>query len=205
MEILKPLSTSGYADQAPDLLARYEALDPEQVNAHWRALFLPPAATVLDVGAGTGRDAAWLASLGYTVHAVEPTDALREGAMKLHPEPQITWGDDALPDLTATRASGKTYDMVMLNAVWMHLDEAERTAAIPNLAALLAPKGRLYISLRHGPVPPGRRMFDVTADETLALAVAHGLKPLQNLRSGSIQAENQNRGVEWTSLVFEKT
>lgn len=38
------LSTSGYAAEAPDLLARYEALDPEQVNAHWRA----PAATLFD-------------------------------------------------------------------------------------------------------------------------------------------------------------
>ncbi|MEO1642752.1 MAG: class I SAM-dependent methyltransferase [Pseudomonadota bacterium] len=200
---MQSLSTSGYADRAPDLLVRYEALDPAEVNAHWRALFAPPPATVLDIGAGTGRDAAWLASLGYTVHAVEPTDPFRDAAMALHPEPQITWGDDALPGLTTTRASSETYDMVMLNAVWMHLDEAERTAAMPNLAALLTPKGRLYISLRHGPVPPGRRMFEVTADETIALAAAHGLTPLQNLRSGSIQAENQNRGVEWTSLVFE--
>ena len=29
--------------------------------------------------------------------------------------------------------------------------------------------------MRHGPVPPGRRMFDVSAEETIALAAGHGL------------------------------
>ena len=59
---MQPASTCGYAT---------EALNPEQVNAHWRALFLAPPATILDIGACTGRDAAWLSSLGYTVHAVK--------------------------------------------------------------------------------------------------------------------------------------
>ncbi len=35
--------------------------------------------------------------------------------------------------------------------------------------------GQILMSLRHGPVPPGRRMFDVSADETIALAAGHGL------------------------------
>jgi protein-L-isoaspartate O-methyltransferase len=36
-----------------------------------------PPARVLDVGAGSGRDAAWLTSLGLEVVAVEPSVALR--------------------------------------------------------------------------------------------------------------------------------
>ena len=31
----------------------------------------------MDVGAGSGRDAAWLASLGYNVTGVEPAQAMR--------------------------------------------------------------------------------------------------------------------------------
>jgi hypothetical protein len=33
----------------------------------------------------------------------------------------------------------------------------------------------MMLPLRHRPVPPGRRMFDISADETIRLARAQGL------------------------------
>ncbi|MCH3719072.1 hypothetical protein LZB68_08320, partial [Campylobacter lari] len=78
------------------------------------------------------------------------------------------WVDDALPDLDGLR--GRAFDVIMLTAVWMHLDADERARGMAALAALLAPGGQILMSLRHGPVPSGRRMFDVSADETIALA-----------------------------------
>jgi Methyltransferase domain len=50
-------------------------------------------------GAGTGRDAAWLAARGYEVVAVEPSDAMRAEAVRLHPQAPIRWVADALPGL----------------------------------------------------------------------------------------------------------
>ncbi|MEU1729117.1 hypothetical protein [Nonomuraea sp. NPDC005692] len=44
------------------------------------------------------------------------------------------------------------------------------------LAGLLVPGGRVLLSLRHGPVPAGRRMFSVSARETIDLADTHGLE-----------------------------
>ena len=117
---------------------------------------------VLDIGSGTGRDAAWFAGRGHSVVAVEPTDAMRLPAMALHPSPRIDWLNDSLPDLAALQARGETFDLVMLTAVWMHLDEAQRRQAMPNLAALLRPGGTIIMKIRHGPVPPGRRMFEVS-------------------------------------------
>ena len=50
--------------------ARYERVAPERLHG-WMADLLPaPPAAALDVGAGTGRDAAWLSSRGYKVVAV---------------------------------------------------------------------------------------------------------------------------------------
>lgn len=197
-------SNAGYTAEAPDLLQRYESLDPVEVHARWREWFPEAPSRILDIGAGTGRDAAWFVSLGHTVTAVEPTDALREGAAKLHPEPEITWLNDALPDLTKTRARNEAFNMVMLNAVWMHLNEEERRIGMANIAALMGYGARLFMSLRHGPAPEGRRMFEVSGEETIALAQTHKLTPALNIRSGSILGENKNRGVEWTMLVFEK-
>ena len=48
----------------------------------WTVNLLPrPPGRALDVGAGTGRDAAWLARLGFQVVAVEPSGVLRGHAI----------------------------------------------------------------------------------------------------------------------------
>ncbi|WP_204324597.1 class I SAM-dependent methyltransferase, partial [Stenotrophomonas maltophilia] len=64
-------------------------------------LHLVPAAPVraIDIGAGTGRDAAALAARGHRVLAVEPTAELLAEARRLHPSALIEWLDDGLPEL----------------------------------------------------------------------------------------------------------
>lgn len=201
---MKP-SNAGYAQEAPRLLKRYEGLASEDVHAQWRQWIPRAPSRVLDIGAGTGRDAAWFVSLRHSVLAVEPTDELRHGAQQLHPEPEITWLKDSLPTLAQVTARGETFDVIMLNAVWMHLTEEERRTGFETLVSLMAPGARLFMSQRHGPVPEKRRMFDVSGAETVSLAAAHGLETLYHERNGSQLAENRNLGVEWTCLVFEKS
>jgi hypothetical protein len=86
----------------------------------------------------------------------------------------------------------------------MHLDADERARAFPVIAGLVAPGGRLFISLRHGPVPPGRRMFEIAADEVIAQAAAEGLSLIQQARNESITEPNRSQGVTWTRLGFER-
>jgi SAM-dependent methyltransferase len=159
---------------------------------------------VLDIGSGTGRDAAWFASRGHSVVAVEPTEAMRLPAMALHPSPRIDWLDDSLPDLALLRNRRETFDLVMLTAVWMHLDQAQRKQAMPNLAALARSGGTVVMKIRHGPVPPGRRMFEVSAEETIELARIEGLHPVLNVRTESVQERNRAAGVSWINLGFVK-
>jgi SAM-dependent methyltransferase len=155
----------------------------------------------LDIGAGTGRDEAYFAEIGYRVIAVEPTDALRIPGMALHPSPLVEWLDDSLPDLSVVLRIHHTFDLLMLTAVLMHLDEEQRADAMPNLASLLRSGGMMIISIRHGSVSPGRRAFDVSADETIELARAQGLAPVLNLRTGTVL----EAGVTWTRLSFTRT
>ena len=197
-------SNAGYAQEAEKCLERYEARSSAEIHADWLHLFPQTPSKILDVGAGTGRDAAWLASLGHTVVAVEPTAELREPAKDLHPEPNITWIDDRLPELETVRTRNETYNLILMNAVWMHLTEDERKRGMEVVAALLAPAARWFLSLRHGPVPDGRRMFNVTGDETAKLAREVGLACIYNAHSASIQPENQARGVTWTKVVLER-
>ena len=84
-----------YDQNVSDVSRRYESVAAETVHG-WLVDLLPIApALVLDVGAGTGRDAAWLASRGLEVVAVEPSGAMRTEAQRLHPSPSIRWISDS--------------------------------------------------------------------------------------------------------------
>lgn len=194
--------TEGYAEAADDLVQRYEALAFVAVHRWCRNLLPDPPARILDVGSGTGRDAAGFAALGHKVVAVEPTAALRCRATALHASERIEWLDDSLPDLRVIGGREEVFDAVLLTAVWMHLDAVQRERAMPNVARLVRPGGVLLLSQRHGPVPVGRRMFDVTPDETVALAASSGLNVSLSLPGGS--DFRKRPGVTWDRLAFRR-
>jgi hypothetical protein len=80
----------------------------------------------------------------------------------------------------------------------MHLDEPQRRMAMPRVAGLIRPRGHLIMSFRHGPVPLVRRMFDVSAEDTIGLAAQQELRPILQLRTESVQEANRLAGVTWT-------
>jgi SAM-dependent methyltransferase len=193
--------TEGYAADARRLAAQYESIAFADLHRAILPLLPAPPARVVDIGAGSGRDAAALAALGHQVLAVEPTAALRAEGMRLHPDLGIEWLDDALPGLPKLAARGARFDLVMLVAVLMHLDATERAHAMAPIAAAVAPGGLLYLTLRHGPVPEGRRMFDVPEHEVAALAAAHGLAPVHRSTRSDVLGRDD---VTWTMLAFRR-
>lgn len=191
-------STQGYHEQAAELVARYEGISFEDGHNGILDLVPPSPCRVLDIGAGSGRDAAWFAERGDSVTAVEPTAEMRERGQALHPSPRIEWIDDGLPDLQRVR--GRAFDLVWISAVWFHLTSEERAEAMPVVAALVGDGGALMISLRHAPAAPGRRMFEVGAEETEALAAAAGLACV---RSINVESERMPE-MRWDRLWFKR-
>jgi SAM-dependent methyltransferase len=194
----------GYAVAAtPDLIARYEAFDTADLLA---PVFdcLPAAATrVVDLGAGTGRDAAWFARAGHEVVAVEPVEPLRTAGMALHENLPICWIDDVLPLVVRLRRA-LPFGLVLANGVWHHLEPSDQTRAIARVARLLQPRGRMVMSLRHGPGPAGRHAFPVSAADIAAQAERVGLSLMRRVETGSIQPGSQAAGVKWAWLAFER-
>lgn len=164
-----------YDQRASQLVEQYEQLDFEQVHG-WLLDWLPnqAGALVLDVGAGSGRDAAWLASQGHDVVAVEPAAELRKQAQQLHPHEQIRWLDDSMPDLSAVHRLGTAFDVILLSAVWMHIPPDDRARCFRKLVTLLKPGGVLAITLRLGEPDRERGMYAVSVDELHRLAREHG-------------------------------
>jgi len=91
MSAVSVSGTEGYADEAEALVRQYESLSFADV--HRQVMHLSPTtpSKILDIGAGTGRDAAGFAALGHRVTAVEPTAELRIRAGALHPSSAIEW------------------------------------------------------------------------------------------------------------------
>jgi SAM-dependent methyltransferase len=191
----------GYAEEADALSRQYESVRFEDVHRPVLHLLPRVPSDVLDIGAGTGRDARALAAMGHRVVAVEPTAAFRTRSAHVDQSSLIEWVDDYLPELSSIRQHSDRFDVIMLTAVWIHLDPEQRGQAMPTVVRLLRPNGILLLTLRHGPAPPGRRViFETSADETIALASAQGLRLVANVEH---QADFYGRReVTWTSLAF---
>lgn len=188
-----------YEQHAEQLIAQYESLAFETVHADLLDAIVADGGKVLDVGAGSGRDAAWFAARGYDVVAVEPSDAMRQRAMALHAQPRIRWIKDCLPDLALVRRLGLTFDVILLSAVWMHVPPASRARALRIVATLLAPNGRIAISLRLGEPDAERHMFPVSLHELAALSQQFGLRMIKAADS----ADRLGRAsVTWTTAVL---
>ncbi|WP_326773066.1 class I SAM-dependent methyltransferase [Streptomyces sp. NBC_01445] len=184
-----------YAENAGLLSQRYGSVSFEEVHGKVLDLLPPSPAVALDVGAGTGRDAAALARRGYQVVAVEPTREMRDVARRLYPSEDVSWVEDFLPELPRLEGA---FDLALLSAVWMHLLPAERGRAMERMASLLAPAGLLVISLRRGDPPTDRVMFDVSAEDVVRDGERAGLRLVRLVEEG---VDRLGRAKVWWQTV----
>jgi len=176
----------------------YESLSPE-VALSWMSDLLPAGrGLVLDIGAGTGRDAAWLAGQGFDVVAVEPSTAMRAFGQARHSSAQLRWIDDRLPGLDATLRLGLSFDLILLSAVWMHIPPDQRSRAFRKLVSVLKGGGILAMSLRHGAAADERGMHPTSLSEIETLARAHGASVERSVSAGDALGRAD---VTWTHVV----
>lgn len=194
----------GYAVDASRLIPQFEAISSTDVLAPVIDLLPTDPCRILEIGAGTGRDAAWLADQGHQIVAVEPVHELRNAGMWLHPSRNITWVDDHLPELTGLRRRREMYDFILLVAVWQHLRPEQHLHAISILAEMTAPNGRLVMSLRHGPGSSTRPCFPIDLEQIVSAAEDAGLSLALRRVAPSVQQKNRDAGVTWNWLCFDR-
>ncbi|MEP0915078.1 methyltransferase domain-containing protein [Leptolyngbya sp. GB1-A1] len=201
-------SIQWYEQNAANIIPAYESLRAEEVHS-WLSGLIPHSSAgetashcpslILDVGAGSGRDAAWLASLGHEVIAAEPAAAMREEGQRLHPDARIRWTDDCLPALQHVHRLGMAFDFILLSAVWMHVPPAERSRAFRKVITLLKPGGLLAITLRHGVAEAEREIYEVTWEEIERLARNHGATIVRKVE----ESDRLGRpDVSWTHVAL---
>lgn len=191
-----------YNNEAEELRRSYAELPFAERHKAFRFFFPEEPGHVLDIGAGVGVDAEGFAYLGHKVVAVEPADAMRTIAIEDRDHENITWVNDCLPHLESVLAMGLTFDFVLASASFMHLPEACQADGFKAIAALMKPEAHVAMSLRHGPVPEGRTMHDLSPDDAAKLAAATRLTLVRHEEKPDRVGRE---GVSWSMMVFEKT
>jgi hypothetical protein len=133
-----------YDREAHALIERCESVAFEEVHAHVLDLLPDSDALILDVGAGSGRDAAWFAQRGHAVIAVEPAGARRAKAASRHPSARIRWLDDRLPALDGVFRTHLTFDLPLDDGRRLYpapVDEVEQLARRHGLSVTRVSRG----------------------------------------------------------------
>ncbi len=194
-----------YSENAAQLCEQYDSLDPEDVHLSWKHLIVNKNGIALDIGAGCGQDARWLANKGWDVVAVEPCNEFREIARVKTPQSgSVTWVDGKLPELSKTNTLDYRFNLILISAVWMHLPQQKRERAFRNITDLLAPDGLLVITLRHGTNAKEneeRNLYPVSREELEHFARQRAVIPIFN--SQDTDALNRD-DVEWETCVFKR-
>jgi len=195
---VQPSVVSWYDANASRLAATYEAVPPTPTR-EWLADLLPaPPALVVDVGAGTGRDAGAFAAAGYDVVAVEPSPGMRAEAERRHASSRIRWLPDSLPGLDTASRLGLAADVVSLSAVWQHVAPLRPPARVPQARGPAA-VGRP--ARADAPARPRRRPRRPPGQPCRGRGTGAGPRHAGAPDGGA--ADRQGRpGVSWTSVVL---
>ena len=143
---------------------------------------LPPG-PALDLGAGEGRNAVWLAERGWRVTAVDFSGVGLQKGRRLADARHVTGHVDWVQaDVVTYDVRERAYDLVLLS--YLHLPAPQRRATTRNAASALAPGGTLLVighdrrNLTHGVGGPQDPAILFTARDVLSDIAGTDLVPL---------------------------
>jgi SAM-dependent methyltransferase len=141
-----------YSQNAQTVAERYESVVSSLSKSFEEAF--KPRSRLLDIGCGSGRDLALLASLGHEGFGVDATPEFVTLSQSLHQELKGKVLHAALPNFEPPFGGG--FDGILCSAVLMHIAESELVPAALTIKRCLNDYGRLLYSV------PSKRLDVVT-------------------------------------------
>jgi SAM-dependent methyltransferase len=120
-----------------------ERAGPDQADVRFFVAYARRTGRALELGAGTGRVAVWIADVGVPVHCVEPSPAMRSALLvKVTQQPRWQPYVTVVPGEAATVDLGQRFPFVYAAGVVQHfLTDEELLAVLRNAARHLEPGG----------------------------------------------------------------
>jgi SAM-dependent methyltransferase len=202
------LTTVYYASNAADCAASYENASVPSLQELLRSLAVS-ASLVLEIGGGSGRDAAFLVRLGCETTYTDGCEEMVAQALKLHPELAARARCAAFPlseddDLLRERS-----DLVLCAAVIMHLDDPSLERLASQVARLIVDGGHLVLSHSRGHRCVngdrdfcGRLFLERSPAIVDRIFEAVGFRPVRLIENPDGLGRD---GITWVTHVLQKT
>ena len=199
-------NTINYYDEcASSLISRYESADVSEVQELLLQTF-GKNSTLLEIGCGSGRDAAFMVKNSYDVIAVDGSKSMIEEARKIHPELANKLYCKTLPNDLEFNIK---FDGIYSIATLMHLSKDDLEKTISKIYNLLNQNGKLLMSVSlirddiddSGFDEKGRFFLVLNLEEWVNICKIVGFKVLIS----KTNKDGLNRdGIEWLTLVVQK-
>ncbi|WP_153502657.1 class I SAM-dependent methyltransferase [Cumulibacter manganitolerans] len=119
--------------------ARQWSVEPNQTAA--RLISALPAGRALDVAAGEGRMALWLAAQGWRVEALDfSAVGLQRGQQHAAADARVSW---RVADVRTADLGERDFDLVLV--LYLHLPRADMRDVLARCAAAVRPGGHLLV------------------------------------------------------------
>ncbi|MCG8552738.1 MAG: class I SAM-dependent methyltransferase [Desulfobacterales bacterium] len=199
-------STLDYYNQnALKTAQRYESADVTKLH-DFLLSGLKPGGKILELGCGSGRDAAFMVSRGFRVLATDGSASMVEQAKRHHPELAGHVVHLKLPD--GLSSGSERYDGIYAVAVLMHLSLPNIEKTIVAVSSLLAPKGKFIFSvpaqrddvMTNELDPKGRRFTALSPDGWTDICLKCNLQIVRTMMSGDGMGRD---GIAWMNFLTE--
>ena len=196
-----------YQKNGENIAERYESADVSNLHKVLNASFKLPA-NLLELGCGSGRDAAFMTKQGFNVIAVDGSAMMIESALNYHPELSGCLHTIRLPD--GLSGSFGKFDGVFSIAALMHFSRPQIETIIKQVNSLLVSKGNFFFSVpiqrddiqKNEFDAKGRRFTTMTKAQWLEICRKYGFEPI---RSGTTEDGLGRKGIAWMNCLTEKS
>ena len=201
------LTAEYYRDNTEECIRRYESSQMAGLHDILRRI-TRRGCTVIDIGTGSGRDAAFLASLGCQVTCTDGCEEMLTAALRHHPMLKQGARVAGFPLQTHDPLLSASFDVVLCLAVIMHLNDPDLYATASQIARLTAPSGCAVISHSIGRLglvdsrdSDGRLFRERTNGEVVEVFTSFGFT--SELRT--VEADGLDRSeLQWITHVLRK-
>jgi SAM-dependent methyltransferase len=195
-----------YDAHAGEMTRRYDGM---QLNESFdRPMqFIPDGCKLLEIGTGSGRDAARFLARGYDVAGIDGSKGMMREAVKLHPELDGRLFHHALP--APLPFGDASFQAVMSWAMIMHLSLSDISTVFEDIARILSVEGVFMYSVNsaRGGLDKdkrderGRRFTCLSRCEWEALHADAGFETIEAMETDDI---GNRSGIRWVVFIAKK-